>query len=420
MKILHFSSFENEGGAAKAAKQLHLSLIKKGIGSTMIVSKKTTMIESIVELAPKSRMYGRLTRSLRVRIDSFLLFFYIKKSNTPWTIGWLSNKSLQMTQISRPYVTHLHWIGSGYMSLNDISKMHNRFVWTLHDAWAFTGGCHVVGLCKKFVDGCGRCPQLGSSFNLDLSRLGVMRKLKIYDGKNPIFIAPSYWMASQARSSILLKNKDIRVIPNGVDVTCFKPRDKELMRTILNIPLNKKILLFGANNLLTDKNKGFIKVKKILEILKENKYKDNIEVVIFGQSNDISLDLGFPTIYLGRIDSPEEMAQIYSAADVLCVTSLQESFGLVALEGMSCGIPVVCFRTSGLVDIVDHGITGFLAKPYCEENFASYVEIILKDVELSNKMSAASRSRAKEYFDQSKVVEQYVEVYKEVLGSSEN
>lgn len=420
MKIVHLSSFDNEGGAAKAAMGLHLGLINLGIDSSLVVGHKTTSVNSVLQLNLFAGFLGRAYRSLRARTDSFLLNFYLRKLNTPWSIGWLPNVVSRIAFDEAPFIAHFHWVGSGFLSLKDIPTIQTNFIWTLHDAWPFTGGCHVLGDCQKFKNGCGNCPQLGSNSAHDLSRIGIQRKSNIFNKCSPVFIAPSEWMAAQARSSLLLSHADIRVIPNGVDTECYQPMDKQLARNLLNLPATSKLILFGANNVTRDENKGLGKFKKILEKLATINEKDSITVLVFGRTNGILLDLAFPTIYFGHQAMPQDMAKLYSAADVVCVPSIQESFGLVALEAMSCGVPVVSFRTSGLVDIVEHGNTGFLAEPYCEDDFASLVNLLLTDSLLSQKMSTESRKRAIELFSQTRVASAYLHLYRELAERSVN
>jgi glycosyltransferase involved in cell wall biosynthesis len=413
LNVVHLSTYDAEGGAARAATRLHLGLKNIGIKSTMIVGRKLTNFFEIQQLHRELRWFSRLFRSVKARLDAAPLFFNFQKMHTPWTIGWWSDRKI-MRSLDAGSIVHLHWVGGGYLSLQNILAIKNPLVWTLHDAWPFTGGCHVVGECRKFFDNCGACEQLGSSFQKDLSWIGITRRKKLLSSGQKIFVAPSSWMQDLAKSSTILGNADVRVIPNGVDTKIFKPIKKSLAREKLQLSVEKKYILFSANNVLGDSNKGFERFRNIITLLKERFSSAEVEIIIIGKvRGKIQIDL--PIHNFGYQSTQDNMALLYSAADVVCVPSTQESFGLVALEAMSCGTPVIAYRTSGLIDIVVDGETGFLAEPYSEQDFADQLFTLLSDTNLQGKMASASRQRALKKFDQLIVVNQYLEVYKELL-----
>jgi glycosyltransferase involved in cell wall biosynthesis len=118
---------------------------------------------------------------------------------------------------------------------------------------------------------------------------------------------------------------------------------------------------------------------------------------------------------IGKVADEGGLALLYSAADLVCVPSIQESFGLIALEAMSCGVPVVAYRTSGLTDIIIDGATGFLADPFDKNDFAKKIIHILEDNKLQKKMSIESRLRAENFFDLKNIAISHLKIYENLL-----
>ena len=411
MKVLHLSTFDGEGGAARAAGRLHSGLLSMGADSWMSVRRKGEDSKNVIQCGSEGKI-GKMVSYLRPYLDALPLFFYRNKKNAPWNIAWLPNLLKQLQRKNPPDIVHVHWIGAGFLSLGNLSKSHVRIIWTLHDAWPFTGGCHIINDCTEFKNSCGKCPQLGSNSNHDLSWLGWHRKNHLYKKTQPVFVAPSRWIAAQAKSSSLLSQFRVEIIPNGLDTNTFQPIDKNLARSLLGLPHNKKIVLFGAMSATNDPNKGFDKLKNALTHLKQSYLSSEIELVVFGSSEPINKPkMEFKTTYLGRFHDDISLAAVYSAADVMCVPSIQESFGQTATESMSCGTPVVAFATSGLLDIVEHEVSGYLAKPYDEVDFAKGIELLITNKSVLEEMSTAARNRAVECFDISIVTSKYMELY---------
>lgn len=417
MKIIHVNTFDSEGGAAKASIRLHKSLLDSGVNSHYLTEARSLNLANIHSVY-KNHLFRPLTSRIRARLDSLPLLAYPKKLNTPWNVGWLNGSVNSLIKEYKGDLAHIHWVGSGFMSLNDLSKIESKTVFTLHDSWIFTGGCNVTGECKNFQSTCTKCPQLGSLSDHDLSSHSFKKKLKILQKSAPIFVAPSSWMASQAKSSFLLKDMNIHIIPNGVDTSIFSPRPKSEVREYFGFSPLKKIIMFGANSVVGDKNKGFNDLLEIQSLISNSLVGKNFEIVVFGGVDDKTqlLCKHMPIRFMGKVVDEVLLAHLYSAADVICVPSIQESFGLVALEAMSCGIPVVAYNTSGLMDIVVNGVTGFLAKPFDKNDIYEGLVQILADEELARKMSVNSRARAVNSFDSKNIANSYIKLYKDLLA----
>ncbi len=224
------------------------------------------------------------------------------------------------------------------------------------------------------------------------------------------FIAPSTWMAEQVQQSKLFADAPVAVIPNCLDLDVFRPLEKEEYRRKWNLPLDKKLILFGAYNPM-DPNKGLDLLEEALWKLSED-VRRGLGVVMFGCDGEFDVG-GLPTSWLGKVSNAWKMAEIYNAADGTCVPSRLESFGQTASESLACGIPVVAFCTSGLKDVVDHKKNGYLAEPFDAKDLAVGVEFVVNQT--SEALAESSRAKAVGCFGAIAIVDSYLSTLAEVL-----
>jgi glycosyltransferase involved in cell wall biosynthesis len=318
----------------------------------------------------------------------------------------------------KPDVVHLHWTCHGFMQVETLKKITAPIVWTLHDMWPMTGGCHYSESCTRFEDVCGQCPHLGSNYDLDLSRLTWKRKEKAWRDISIRVVAPSRWMADQAQRSSLLGDQKTDIIPNALDETVFRPIRQSTAREILNLSGDDAdLLLFGALGPESNPRKGFSLLQEALTYLSDLSRQD-FQLAIFGKSesgNEGSrITAGVPTKYLGRLDDNTTLALAYSTADVMIVPSRRESFGQTASEALACGTPVAAFNTSGLRDVVDHKKNGYLADVFDSKDLAQGIRWILEDQTRHRRLSDSARKKAKEKFSYHQVAQAHQTLYGEV------
>jgi len=401
------STSDIEGGAARAAYRLHKKLQNKGITSHMLVQNKKSDDPSI--LAPEGKI-NKAINLLRPHIDALPLYFYPKHERT-WNISWLPNNKKKIENL-KPDIIHLHWICKGFIPVTILSEINIPIIWTLHDSWPFTGGCHIPFECKKYIHLCGACPQLGSNCTYDLSRWVYNRKIRVYRTLEDrmILVTPSKWMAECTKQSSLMKNFNIEIIPNGINQDFFKPIEKKIARDILNLPHDKKLILFGGLSPTVDKNKGFRFLIKALKTL--YKRMSNIELLIFGSyAPQNPQDFSFSTRYTGRLYDDISLVLLYSASDVVVVPSMYESQSLVTLEALSCGTPVVAFNAGGIPDMVDHMKNGYLAEPYEDEDLAKGIEWVLSNEERYKELSYSARQKVIQGFTLEIITQKYITLY---------
>ena len=176
MKILIVNTYDIKGGAARAAYRLHKALLNSDVGSRMLVQNKSSDDYTVVTETGKIKKY---TNKLRPILDSIPVRFYKNKTKTPFSPAWVPFGSIvdQINEI-KPDIVHLHWICGGMIRIEEIAKIKAPIVWSLHDMWAFTGGCHYDEVCGGYKESCGNCKVLGSSQENDLSRKVWQRKQK--------------------------------------------------------------------------------------------------------------------------------------------------------------------------------------------------------------------------------------------------
>lgn len=410
MKILIVNESDSKGGAARAAYRLHKSLLAQNIDSQMLVQNKESDDYTVSGSVTKIQ---RAISKMRPTLDEVPVSFYKNRTKTIFSPSWLpfSNIVNKINEID-PDIVHLHWVCGGMIKIEDIVRIKAPIVWSLHDNWVFTGGCHIMWDCEKYQDACGACPRLGSIKENDLSRKIFNRKQKVFSQiKNMTIVGLSQWLNECSKNSTLLKEKKHINLPNPIDTKIFKPVDRKESRELWNFPKDKKLILFGAMT-INDINKGFNELNNALHKIKS----EEIELVVFGSSEPKeSQNFGFKTHYLGYLSDDVSLVTLYSAVDVMIVPSLQEAFGQTASEAMACCTPVVAFSATGLLDIVDHKINGYLAKLFDTTDLAHGIDWVLKNENYEN-LAKNAREKVVKIFDSKVVAQKYIKLYKDILN----
>jgi glycosyltransferase involved in cell wall biosynthesis len=414
MKILIVNASDIQDGAAKAAHRLYSALLAEGVSCQMLVQSKYT--KDVNVLGPKTR-FMRFVSKARPIIDAWFVRKYRSKDTTLFSANSTPCSDV-VSRINRTDadVVHLHWVNAGMLTIEDIAKINKPIVWTMHDMWGFSGGCHYSQTCIGYESNCGECLVLNSGKQNDLSRKTFERKEKTFAKiKKMTIVGVSHWLANCARQSVLFRNYSVLQLPNLIDTRRFAPFSKKQARFAFNLPENKKIILFGAIAATSDPRKGFYLLHQALNQLKD----EDTELVVFG-SNQTNEDLVFSqkVHYVGYLNDDISLSVLYSAADVMVVPSIQEAFGQTAAESMSCGTPVVAFAATGLLDIVDHKINGYLAKPYDPADLAEGIAWVL-NTEQYSMLSHKAREKVMHAFDSTQVVKEYIDLYKRILDESE-
>ena len=243
MRILHVSTNELEGGAARAANRLHRALRAEGADSLMLVQSRSTASPDVLSSSSK---FGKALEALRPSLDQLPLQLFDPAGLNHLNLAWFPDRlSAEVSRLA-PQVLHLHWVAKGFIRIETLSRLRPPLVWTLHDMWALTGGCFHAGDCERFKSRCGSCPKLKGRREHDLTRSVWERKRRSWRTRPDVLICPSRWMAERAAASSLFAGRDLRVIPNGLDLRRFQPYDRRLARQVLDLPQDRKLILFSV------------------------------------------------------------------------------------------------------------------------------------------------------------------------------
>lgn len=418
MRILHLSSHDISGGAARAAYRLHLGLKALNQRSQMLVASRSSCDPDVHLFQPGRSLGHRIQRRWRTRrlarsLDPYR--FARPQDAECFSDDRAPNEELA-EQVSRYDVINLHWV-AGFLDYQSFfARLPSRIpvVWTLHDMNIFTGGCHYDFGCGKFREQCGACPQLGSHDEADLSRAIWLRKSRVFSRVAPRsfhVVADSHWLAREATRSSLLRELPVTTIHYGIDVETFAPRNKGFARALLGIPSGARVVLFAAAA-VGNRRKGFSYLVSALEnVLRSS----DLFLLCFGRGTPV-VNGGRPGLHLGLVNDDRYMSAVYSAADVFVMPSLQEAFGQTALEAMACGTPVVGFDVGGIPDIVQDGITGRLVPVGDSEALGLAIKEVLDAPDQLALMSANARRQAVEQFALEVQARNYLDLYKVLLG----
>ena len=229
MKILHINAFESNNGAARAAFRLHKALLNNGVDSKMLVQIKDTDDPTILS---DQFFFTKIVNRLRWRVSAIPKMLYPMRSQRPFSTSWLPSSGL-VSKINalKPDIVHLHWIAGGMMRIQELSEIESPIIWTLHDNAPFTGGCHVMWDCTKYLKECGACPVLGSKKENDLSTYIFRIKFRTYK-KIPslTIVGVSKWISDCATESMLLRDKNVVTIPNLIDTSIYTSKEVHLAR----------------------------------------------------------------------------------------------------------------------------------------------------------------------------------------------
>lgn len=377
-----------------AAYRLHRSLLSIGCSSQMITGAKSVMDEYVRQPQSMYEKLATITPLVREVLYKQLLYRQTE-SYFSANLGPVLLQKLWLDQIyqAKTHIMHLHWVGNGFLPISAIARIKQPLVLTLHDMWALTGGCHVNHACEKFKTTCGRCPQLNSKKQNDITTRIFETKREAYKKQSIVVIAPSTWMADQARQSALLGDCRIVTIPNPVDIAVFRPLNKTFAKDLFGLSTAKHTIAFGAMSGVSDPNKGFALLQEALTTLAAN--NSDLALLVFGANKPKKdTNLRWETKYVGTLADDLSLALMYSAADVVAVPSRQESFSQVAMEALACGTPVVAFNTTGPKDIINHTANGYLATPYDTHDFALGLRWVLEDDNRWRSLSEHARAKA--------------------------
>jgi len=314
-------------------------------------------------------------------------------------------------------VIHIHLIHNfsnfSILSLPHISKL-KPVVWTLHDPWAMTGGCEHSFDCMKWQNGCsGYCPypRAKSLFQHRIPFIHWKLKKWIFHQSEITLVVASKWMEYRIKKSPLLNHLPCHTIPFGINIEKFRPLPKIESKIKLGIPIENKVIAFRGMEINRDKFKG---MKYLLEALKLYKPKEAVTLLIFENGISFSsLSSEYHIVNTGWIDGDDLICGL-SAADIFVMPSIQESFGLMAVEAMACETPVVVFEGTSLPSVINAPYGGLAVPAKNSQALSEAINSLLVDDNLREKLAKQGRNLVENEYSFERYVEKHIQVYNDV------
>ncbi|MCF0073423.1 glycosyltransferase family 4 protein [Dyadobacter sp. CY261] len=411
--ILQLSNFHWEGGAGVAAARLHQALLNAGVDSHLMVSEISRPGPQTTALADSSWKSKRAWGNFVLERLSFLPHEKDKSVRFAFSPAAAGADISHHPLVQQASIIHLHWINFGFLSLKSLEKLielGKPIVWTLHDMWTFTGGCHYNRGCERYLSHCCYCPYLKKPGEYDIAFAQFEKKQSIYSNARLTLVSPSRWLNNLVQQAALTRGMPSMTIPNCIDTDFFKPGDRTAARNALGLPVDKKLILFaGANT--QDPRKGFAYFQEAIQ----NPALSESEVMILGKG-DLSdfMDMPVKVHFLGKISDPAQMVQAYNAADMLIAPSLEDNLPNTIMEAMACGTPVAGFETGGIPEMIGHLETGYIAAAKSASSLSEGIQWVLNH-NANGDISRNAREKVLQCYSQETVARQYSQLYESLL-----
>ena len=400
-KLIQINSVINSGSTGRIAEDIAHIAINKGWESHIAYARNERPSESqLIKIGSDwdIKMHGVQTRLL---------------DNHGFASKDATHKLIKEIERIRPTVIHLHNLHGYYLNIeilfHYLASADIPVVWTLHDCWSFTGHCCYFDFicCEKWKTHCHNCPLKKSypaSYLIDNSRNNFTKKRELFNSvKNMTMVPVSNWLGGLLAESYL-KDYPVKVIHNGIDLNTFKPMDKQAVAEKYNA--HNKFVMLGVAN-IWDQRKGFDDFVKLSEYLND----DEVIILVGLSKNQLK---GLPSNIIGveRTESVEELAQLYSLADVFINPTYEDNFPTTNIESLACGTPVVTYNTGGSPEAIDEK-TGFVVEKGSVDGLVKVIAEIKgkgKDYYFD---ACVSRARAR--YDKEDRFEEYFELYKNII-----
>lgn len=411
--VLQLSTFHWEGGAGVAAARLHQALLNTGVDSHLMVSETSRPGPQTTAWADNPWKSKKAWGNFVLERLSFLPFEKDKSVRFAFSPAAAGSDIADHPLVKQASIIHLHWINFGFLSLKSLEKLFTLgkpVVWTLHDMWTFTGGCHYNRGCDHYLSHCCYCPYLKKPGQYDIAFAQFEKKQALYQNTNLTLVSPSRWLDDLVQKAALTTGKPSLAIPNCIDTGLFKPGSRTDARNALGLPNDKKLLLFaGANT--QDPRKGFTYFQ---EAMRDPRLADT-EVMILGKGKAENFkDMPVKAHFLGKISDASQMVQAYHAADMLVAPSLEDNLPNTIMEAMACGIPAVGFDTGGIPEMIGHQENGFISVPKSASSLSEGIQWVLEH-NADGAVSVKARQKVLQHYSEEVVAAQYSQLYDSLL-----
>lgn len=441
LRILQVSTSDVAGGAERSARNLAAAYRARGHESSLAVGHRredgagtfqipndehrNAAVRAIDRarrapdaLVHRVRGLGRATAALRLAAEPLRS---LQRRAGREDFDFPGTRNLLDLPPARPDILHLHNLHGDYFDLRELPRLSHEIptVLNLRDAWLLSGHCAFSLDCDRWRTGCGSCPDLTlfPSIPRDATAFNWRRKRAIFANSRVYVTTPSIWMMSLVEESIVAPAAvEMRVIPNGVDITLFHPGDRGDARARHGIAENAMVLLVAANGLRDNVWKDYTTLRAALTILGSVSRSEPLVVLAVGEEA--------PSEKMGSVElrfvpfrrNSEELADYYRLADVYLHAARVESFGNVLLEARACGTAVVATSVGGIPEQIRHRETGMLVPPADPQAFAQTVETLLADRALRASIAEGGLRHVRDELSLDVQADRFLQWYSEILA----
>jgi glycosyltransferase involved in cell wall biosynthesis len=413
MKVLHLSDNDLIGGRFTGY------YMQRAFDATehqfeMAVWNRQSDSVSVNLLRPKHPLWARVINKIAVKTS--------EKLGLEGLTGLGSYLLTRKPYFQSADILHLHIIHNDeFFNILDLPRLSRLkpTVWTIHDFWAFSGMCIYPFDCMGLYTGChGNCPYpRGKSVLRHYIPAAHWQVKKIaYEHSDIHLVVASRWLCERIQKSPLLKKIPITHIPFGIDLTQFRQRNKEAARAKLGIPQSDQVISTRAaskkHGYSSYLYKGIEWLREALEIYEPKK---PTTLLVFQDSLEFEHLKGKYRIVNLRWADGDLLVDALSAADVFVMPSIQETFGLMAVEAMACGVPVVVFDGTSLPEVIQAPRGGLVVPSKDSAALASAFSTLLEDDELRYRISQTARALTEEQYNLFLYVQRHLSLYQEIL-----
>ncbi|MBE7081633.1 MAG: glycosyltransferase [Clostridiales bacterium] len=400
MKVLQVNCVYNKGSTGKIVADIHNGLIERGIESVVCYGRgEQTTLPNVYKVC--GEFYSKL-QNLRSRITGLMY--------GGCTLS--TRRLIKVIEKERPDIVHLHCINGYFVNIYKIVqwlKNNNiRTVLTLHAEFIHTANCGHAFDCEEWKTGCRNCTQFKSqtkSIFFNRTHTSWQKMKKAFDGFDNLIVASvSPWLMERAKQSPILADKEHCVVLNGLDTEIFKFYQTENLRKAMGIE-GKKVI-FHATPFFHSNQQDIKGGYYIIELAKRLLEKQEYQIVIAG-NYDKNISVPSNVTFLGRVSDQEQLAKLYSMADLTVLTSKRETFSMVVSESLTCGTPVVGFNAGAPEQIAINEFSSFIE--YGDIDTLEEKVIKFTNTDFDKKVIA---EKAKQKYNRDKFVEENIKLYK--------
>jgi len=405
LNILQVNVIDSIGNRFNGADLVHHLKARGHEAHLLVMDKRTDSSDSSPILNVKGRWrIKRLVDRIEAKLSVQSLLY-------PFSFALPFERRLREADL-----VHFHLIQNGYFSLLALPFVTwlKPAIWTVHDSWALTGHCVYPYDCTRWKTGCGNCPYLATTFPMRKDRTAFMWQAKrlTYRASRIELVVASEFMLNMARQSPLVSHLRVHKIPFGVDFGVFAPRDSRACKKALGIPDESIVIAFRST---AYEFKGLRHIVACLERLETTR---PITLLTFNEKGLLTAVAGrYPMVELGWVQDERLMSQAYGAADLFLMPSVQEAFGMMAMEAMACGKPVIVFDGTALPEVVHAEEGGGVVVPQGDTDaLLAAIRRLVENDEERRRIGEQALAIARREYDVNLHIERMIALYREVIA----